>query len=341
LDSLTQIVLGASVSETVMQNKVGRKATLWGAIVGTLPDLDVFIPMENAVKDFTYHRAESHAFFYMALATPILAWLITKIHPKTKIYRWRWLFAVFLTLFTHAILDSFTVYGTQLLLPFTNYPFGLNTIFVIDPLYTLPLLIAIIGFFVIRNKALAFRLNKIALIISSLYLVWGIIAQQIVQSKAEKSFLNQNINVTQTLVGPTPFNTLLWRVVGMTEEGYVEGFYSILDASDEIKFESYASENRLINPIKDDWNVNRLIWFSKGFYKVSQKDNKIVLSDLRMGYGEMYFFSFSVGEKQNSEILVGEVSQVEVEGFKDFDPLKKLWKRIWDKEVDFIASDID
>jgi inner membrane protein len=42
MDSLTQLVLGASVSEAVMQNKVGRKATLWGAIVGTLPDFRCF-----------------------------------------------------------------------------------------------------------------------------------------------------------------------------------------------------------------------------------------------------------------------------------------------------------
>ncbi len=141
MDSITQIALGASVSEAVMQNKVGRKAALWGAICGTLPDLDVFIPMGNAVKDFTYHRAESHAFFYMALAAPLFVWLITKIHPSTKEYKVRWLLAVFLSFITHALLDSFTVYGTQFLLPFSDFPVGWSTIFVIDPLYTIPLLI--------------------------------------------------------------------------------------------------------------------------------------------------------------------------------------------------------
>ncbi len=57
MDSITQIALGAAVSEAVMQNKVGRKAALWGAICGTIPDLDVLIPMGNAVKDFTYHKS--------------------------------------------------------------------------------------------------------------------------------------------------------------------------------------------------------------------------------------------------------------------------------------------
>ena len=89
MDSLTQIALGASVSELVMQNRVGRKATLRGWICGTLPDLDVLIPMGNAVKDFTYHRAESHAFFYMLLVTPLIVWLITKVHKDTVKYKVR------------------------------------------------------------------------------------------------------------------------------------------------------------------------------------------------------------------------------------------------------------
>ena len=41
MDSLTQIVLGAAVGEATLGRKVGNKALLWGAIAGTIPDLDV------------------------------------------------------------------------------------------------------------------------------------------------------------------------------------------------------------------------------------------------------------------------------------------------------------
>ena len=84
MDSVTQIALGAAVGETVMNNKVGRKASLWGAILGTLPDLDVFIPFGDPVSDFTFHRAESHSFFYITLATPFFVWLIMRLHSKTR-----------------------------------------------------------------------------------------------------------------------------------------------------------------------------------------------------------------------------------------------------------------
>ncbi len=335
MDSITQIALGAAVSEAVMQNKVGRKASLWGAICGTIPDLDVLIPMGNAVKNFTYHRAESHAFFYMALATPLFVWLITKIHPKTKEHKVRWFFVVFLSFITHSILDSFTVYGTQLFLPFSNFPVGWSTIFVIDPLYTIPLLLGLAAIFFVKQKSrFAFKLNMVGLIVSSLYLLWSVGAKTHVSSVAERSLLNQNITISKTLVGPSPFNTLLWRVIGMTDSGYVEGVYSLLDSSDNIDFQFYSSKIELLNPIDDNWNVKRLQWFTKGFYKVSNLDNNIVITDLRMGVGNLYFFKFAVGEKINNNISIAQVEKLDPEEFNGLEPLKRLFQRIWDEKVE-------
>ena len=44
MDSLTQLTFGDACGEAILGQKVGRKALVWGAILGTLPDLDVFIP---------------------------------------------------------------------------------------------------------------------------------------------------------------------------------------------------------------------------------------------------------------------------------------------------------
>ncbi len=56
MDSLTQITLGAAVGESVLGRKVGNRAALVGAICGTLPDLDSFIPYHDAVATVTFHR---------------------------------------------------------------------------------------------------------------------------------------------------------------------------------------------------------------------------------------------------------------------------------------------
>ena len=335
MDSITQIALGISVSETVMQNKVGRKASLWGAICGTLPDLDVFIPFGNVIKEFTYHRAESHAFFYMAIAAPILAWLITKIHPGTKPHRIRWVVAVYLTFVTHVLIDGLTAYGTQMLLPFSNNPVAWNTIFIVDPLYTVPLLVGILlMFFARKSPALKLRFNTIGLIVSSLYLVWTMGAKAHVESVTERSLENQGITATQTMSGPTPFNTLLWRVVAMTEEGYSEGFYSLLDSSKEIRFELFPSEPELLDPLADTWNVQRLQWFTRGFYAVTALEDKVVFTDIRMGVGGLYFFNFAVGEIDNEAITAIEAEQLTPESFDGADALGWTWRRIWNEEIE-------
>lgn len=68
MDSLTQIVLGAAVGEAVLGKKVGNKAMLYGAIAGTIPDLDVLA--RNFVDTVTateWHRGFSHSIFFFGL----------------------------------------------------------------------------------------------------------------------------------------------------------------------------------------------------------------------------------------------------------------------------------
>jgi inner membrane protein len=334
MDSLTQIALGAAVGETVMNNKVSRKASLWGAILGTLPDLDVFIPFGDPVKDFTYHRAESHSLFFMTLATPLFVWLIMRLHPKTRQYRWRWALLVWLALITHALLDSFTVYGTQIFLPFSNFPVGWSSIFVIDPLYTLPLLVGVLSLFYIkRNRQLAYRLNILGLIISTLYLAWSLGVQTHVSGVARDSLQNQNIASKQMITGPAPFNTLLWRTVAMTDSGYVEGFYSLLDNKDVMYFNQYRSDAGLLEPIQDDWAVQRLQWFSKGFYKVSRMGNDILISDLRMGVEPLYFFTFAIGKVNAGRIELQPPRKIEPQQVNMGKSMNLLWQRIWNEDA--------
>ena len=69
MDSLTQLTFGAACGEAVLGKKVGRKALLWGAVLGTIPDLDVFIPLGGPVNDFVYHRGFSFCIIHIAYST--------------------------------------------------------------------------------------------------------------------------------------------------------------------------------------------------------------------------------------------------------------------------------
>src|SRR5690606_14219318 len=118
MDSLTQIVLGAAVGEKILGKKLGNKALLYGAIAGTIPDLDVFAgKFFDPITAIEIHRGLSHSILFFLLLSPLLGWLLSKFEQKNNItFReatWFW----FLGLFTHALLDAFTTWGTQLFYP--------------------------------------------------------------------------------------------------------------------------------------------------------------------------------------------------------------------------------
>jgi inner membrane protein len=332
MDSLTQVVLGGAVGYAVLGNKVGYKAAIYGAILGTLPDLDVFLPYSGEVEAFTYHRGFSHSLLIHLLISPFIAWLLIKCHQATAIYKKHWFWLVFLCLSTHAILDSFTVYGTQLLWPITEYPFAVSNLFIIDPLYTLPLLFAFIVIFLPRIKpARVAKINHFALAISCLYICWSLTAKFYIDKKVTIALNDRQIKVDHYLSAPAPFSTLLWRVLVMSDGQYYEGYISVFDSASDVNLEAYHSSDALLTNIKDEWDVQRLQWFTKGFYSVKAEKQNIVLSDLRMGAECSYVFNFILGEQTSTGIVKSDVEKVS--GRPDLTMLGSIWDRIWDASV--------
>jgi Predicted membrane-bound metal-dependent hydrolases len=306
MDSLTQIALGAAVGTAVLGRRAGPRAALWGALCGTLPDLDVLIPYGDPVRDFTYHRGVSHSLFWLTVAAPLVAWLIARCQrtfSRDRELRYRdWLLLAWAALVTHPLLDAFTVYGTQLLLPFSDYPVGLGSIFIIDPLYTLPLLVGAIAACWLHSRApaRAARWNGAGLVASTAYLAWSLVAQWHVGNVVERTAVAANLDSGRTLVTPTPFNTLVWRVVVMDDDAYYEGFRSLLDDGTTVTLQRHAHDPALLARVRNDWAIRRLAWFSKGFYAVREIGDEgrpqVVMTDLRMGQTPWFVFSFVVAE---------------------------------------------
>jgi len=238
MDSFTQVLLGAAVGEAVLGRRVGRKAMMWGAACGLLPDLDILVPFQDAVKNFTYHRSASHSLFVLALLTPLVVRLIQRLHPQTAAQRNRWYLLVFLAFATHVLLDCFTVYGTQIFWPLPTPPEMWSTIFIIDPAYSIPLLFGVLAALVTsRVRSTGWMLNTAALVLSTLYLAWSVGAKLYVTEAAKASLVRQGIAHDKVLTVPSPFNTLLWRVLVMDDDGgYYEGFYSLLDGDRQPSF---------------------------------------------------------------------------------------------------------
>jgi inner membrane protein len=268
----------------------------------------------------------------LVLATPLLVWLINRIHPSLREHRTRWALMIYLVLATHVLLDSFTVYGTQIFWPIDTTPVAWSSIFIIDPLYTLPLLIGVIAALVMtRGNDRGHLLNRYGLIASTLYLSWTVAAKFMVDQRLDSEIQARNIQHDKVFTTPAPFNSLLWRAVVMDADGYYEAYYSLLDGADEIRFSHYPSNRSLLVGIEDSWAVQRLQWFSRGIYAVSLQRQDIVISDLRMGVEPHYAFNFKVGEISNPHAKA--VTPERLPTIRDFSQLPVLWRRIWDDSV--------
>jgi inner membrane protein len=295
VDSVTQIALGAGVAEAVLGRKVGWKAALVGAVCGTLPDLDSFIPYADAVATVTYHRSFSHSLIVLSLISPLVAVVVQRCMRMPQVGLREWWLLVFLVLITHPLLDGFTVYGTQLLWPLYIYPYSGSTIFIIDPAYTLPLGLGVLcALGMQRNSRRRYLANLTGLVLSSLYLLWTFAAKFHIESRIRQELALQQLDYQQLLSTPAPFNTILWRLVVMADGGYFEAYYSVFDAPHRVDFVFYPDEKPLLAELEEHWPVQRLQWFTHGFYSVRRVQDALVLSDLRMGVEGAYTFSYHV-----------------------------------------------
>jgi inner membrane protein len=328
MDSVTQITLGTAVAVAVMGRRVPVwQSALWGAAAGTTPDLDVVVDFGDAILNMTRHRAESHALFFLTLASPIFAGAATWISKRPGLFK-RWLLAFWLVFVTHVLVDYLTVYGTQLLQPFTDYPFGRGSIFIIDPLYTLPLLIGLLACLISKSSR-RFTFNSIGLSVSTLYLIWGLGVQQHVESVAQKSLPTSLQSEAQLLVTPSPLNSVLWRVLVTSPTHYYEGWYSLFDDESAMTWTEHDRGSELIAAHSAHPGVANVQAFSHGFYRMQEKDGNVYITDLRMGFEPAYFFNFNLGAPDaNGEL--DPTGQVIKEGNRpDIEiALPWLWQRL-------------
>ena len=312
MDSVSQAALGAAVGVAVL----GRRLPVWqaaasGALLGTLPDLDVLIDRGDAVRNMVLHRGETHAVFWQLLATPVLGWLISRL-PGQRAWLGQWCVAIALILVTHALLDAVTVYGTQLALPFSNHPFGAGSLFIIDPLYTLPLLIGLLLALLFgRRRDRALRCARIALGLSTAYIGWSLLAQQLVADAVRQH--PPTASAERLLVTPTPFNTLLWRVVAMYPDAYVEGYVPLEDAVrgdlSRAPFMRFARDPELERHTAHIDAAQQIRRFSKGFHATRETPQGIIISDLRMGQTPYFVFSFRIAERLDDGAAMATVPQ--------------------------------
>lgn len=326
MDSLTQIVLGAAVGEAVLGKKVGNKAMLYGAIAGTIPDLDILASyVTDTVTALEIHRGFTHSIFFSVFFAPIFGWLVSRYESYKDFKAWSWLF--FWAFITHPILDAHTTWGTQLFWPL-EYRLAFKSIFVIDPLYTLPfLLFLILAMFQKRDAPKRRLYNKVGIIISSSYLLLTFVLKGMAFNEFEMALKDQHIEYSEIETKPAPFNTILWSANVETKNNYLIGYYSFFDTK-PIHFVTYPKNHDLLGELIQDEKVQRMIAVSKGWFTITKKENGLYYNDLRFGLlslkpnSQNFAFQYEI-KTTNS----GKVSFVETK--KNREDAKQLLSDLW------------
>lgn len=317
MDSISQLVLGAAVGEAVLGKKLGNKALLWGAAAGTLPDLDIFFnPVLDQVTKIAFHRGISHSFFGICLAAPFIAWLVYKWYKGEGASYWDWFKLFFWGMITHPILDTFTTYGTQLWLPFSDKREALCSIFVADPLYTIPLILSAIFIWRLdRTSKLRRWLNYGALGLSTAYLLFTVYNRVGVIEEFADSAAAKNIAYSSVFATPTPLNNILWYGFAEVDKGYHLGMYSVFDTQEHMNLTYYPRNEYLLDEVEDRRIVETLKWFSDDKYIVTKTGDTIIFHDIRFGKAgdvadtseDSFVFNFHIWKDENGKWNVKEV----------------------------------
>jgi len=287
MDSVTQLALGAAVGEACLGRRVGWPAAAWGAALGALPDLDAALgPLLDPLTELELHRGLTHSLLWCALAPPLVALGLGRLHREREATARGWWLLAALVFATHVLIDCCTTFGTQVWAPFSSAPVAFRCVSVIDPLVTLPLLVGLAA--AVGGAPTARRRRwgpRVGLGLAALYLLWAVGAKLHVEARFRADLAERGVAPRRVLSKPTLFNTVLWRLVAEDERGFWVGHRSLLDDADRpLGLRFVPKGHGLLAGREGDRAVRALRRITAGWFQVAPAgDGGLVLNDLRYG----------------------------------------------------------
>jgi inner membrane protein len=283
MDPISHVLLGATLGYAGFGKKLGRSAALAGGLAAFVPDADIFIrSATDPLLAIEYHRGFTHALVFAPVGATLVAslWMLRR--------RWRpHAFAIWLCCLvayvSHCLLDAATSYGTQLFWPFSQARAGWDLISIIDPIFTLALLVGLIAALVWRKTVAA----GVALSFCAFYLLLGGVQNSRAAAAQRHLAEQRGHRIERFEVMPTLANNLVWRALYVHDgkiysdrirvgwfsgATVVEGWsLPLVTVTDLTAAEQARDQNR---------SFARFNWFSEGWVARKPTD-ATVLGDMR------------------------------------------------------------
>lgn len=283
-----------------------EKSSLLIAVLGAvLPDIDNFVGYSNPEFYLIHHRGITHSILGGFLLSIIFGFLIKLFFKKTLFKKT--VLIIYLLVLTHIFLDLVTSYGTQIFLPFTDRRFTLECVFIIDPFFTILLLVL---FFVSAKRS--FRIRLCFYLLVFIYPMMNFTFSKIYSNMIQKDFVEKVVHVSSA-----PFSPIFWKVIIEDREKLYFATSKLFSKVEDKDFEIYnpLSKSRFYGLMDQDKLLKTLKWFY--LYPVIEQVGKqaYTVSDLRFvmyinGRKRSPFSLKLFVNEQNDKILSYEFSGV-------------------------------
>ena len=281
MDPVSQGTVGAAFAQSSANKTNIVKVGFIGFLAGLAPDLDILIRSESdPILFLEYHRQFTHSLFFIPFGSLIVALLIFPFVKGSMTIKTVYI-ASFLGYATHGLLDACTSYGTLLFWPFSDERVTWNNISIVDPIFTIPILI-LLGI-AIKTKKRIFSFFAIGWII--FYLSLGFFQYERTLSAAFKLADSRGHNPERMTLKPSFGNLILWKSIYQHEDSfYVDAIRPAQSTTwclgDSIRIFDY--EKHLPNLDKDSQqskDIERFRWFSQNY--LGYDEEKSLVTDIR------------------------------------------------------------
>lgn len=307
MDSLTHIVIGGIAGEAVLGKRIGNRAVLWGGLIGSIPDFDVFFsPLLNPVDALFFHRGISHSILFAIILVPIIGWLISRLGKQHEIDIKQWILLTAFPWFLHLLTDCFNTYGTGIFEPFNRTRVTYDSVAIIDVFLLLPLVIILIWIlFLSYQKRIRRILSWVGIGFIFIYFIFSILNKRAIERQVKYQLENKNISYNRLITTPVPLSNFIWGIVAENDSGYFVGNISNFNKKRNIDFEFIQRNNELLENYKENPSIQKLICFTKGYYSAANDSiGNLWVHDLRYASLDFrnrnaYVFSFKIENTDN------------------------------------------
>ena len=281
MDPISQGTVGAAFAQSTANKKNILRIGIIGFLAGLAPDLDVLIRSSNdPILFLEYHRQFSHSLFFIPFGSLIVALLIFPLVKGSMGFKTVYA-ASFLGYATHGLLDACTSYGTQLFWPFSSERVTWNNISIVDPIFTIPVIILVA--IAITKKKRIFSFFAIGWI--AFYLSLGFVQYERALSAAMQLADSRGHNAQRLTLKPSFGNLILWKSIYQHEETfYVDAIRTVQSSTwcsgESIRIFDYQYHlPDLDKESQQAKDIERFRWFSQDY--LGYEEEKKLVTDIR------------------------------------------------------------